>query len=1121
MKPQDSYYDLLLAAASCKEDELKAAYRQLRELLEDCCKSQLEETAFQKADLAACINYVAVKLNISNAAQHRLHTFRLTSNAILNHQEEPTRDALLRDVKTLAFFVRLISSQPIPPPLLRLLPQTDATYIAAPSFVGMEKRMRVSFLYKDDHYLYVQSLDKSFETPLKVRYGLEDVNAEFAETCSLLWPQAVLNLLDVGIDAEGILTPAIIVLEPDYLLDISSLAECYKEFGHHPANYLLNRLSPSQNTSAMLLGNIVNLFLDEWIYAAEIPDYQKCMQKAFRRYALELVACDELNDPAKARTFFKQCEQQFQNMMQTVEQTFQAEGYKLKKEDAVLEPSFICEALGVQGRLDYMQRDMSSFIEMKSGKAEEYKSKGHLLLKENHQVQMQLYQAVLEYSMGKGHRHTKAYLLYSRYPFLYPARPSWALLRRVMNLRNQIVATEYKIQLRHEEGFTAQCLAEINPDTLRQQEIGTTFWKNYLEPQITDFGKKLEALTPLERSYFYAVYLFITQELYTSKTGGTAYDLLRGAASLWLSTLEEKEETGEIIYDLQLVENQSASEQKPFVVLRRSIEVSILPNFRAGDAVALYQRNCPTDNVTCQQIFKGNVEEISSDSLVIRLRMPQRNPRVLPADSLYAVERDYMDTSFNSMFKGLAAFLSASRERRAMLLGQQVPRYDTAFNERISAEEDDFKRISLKAQAAKDYFLLIGPPGTGKTSRALRTMVEDFHSQGKQLLLLSYTNRAVDEICKMLKHIEPVLDYIRLGSELNCEEAYRPHLLENILEGLTNRQTVRERLERCRIFVGTVSTVSSKPEIFHLKQFDVALIDEATQILEPQLLGILCARTPEGKEAVGKFVLIGDHKQLPAVVQQASQLSEVENEQLRSIGLFNLRDSLFERLYRNMTDEHCFDMLCKQGRMHNQVSGFSNETFYENRLQPVGLPHQLDTLTVAPGLQGIDMGNLLDKRVAFLSSQVEPPLQSCKRNASEARLVARLACALYKQYETLEDFEPLQTLGVITPYRSQIALIRQELAALGIPALQQITVDTVERYQGSERDVIIYSCCVNRSRQFEQLACLTEDHGVLIDRKLNVALTRARRQLFIIGVPEILEQNPIYARLMQWATSYL
>ena len=1120
MKPQDSY-DILLAAASCKEDELKVAYRQLRELLEECCKSQLDETAFQKADLAACINYVAVKLNLSNVAQHRLHTFRLTSNAILNHQEEPTRDSLLRDVKTLAFFLQLISNQPIPPALHRLLPQADATYNAAPLSLRKEKYIRVSYLYKDEHYLYVQSLDKSFEKPLKVRYNLEDVNAEFAETCSLLWPQAILNFLDVSIDSEGILFPAIIVLEPDYLLDISSLAECFKEYGHHPANYLLNRLSPSQNTSAMLLGNIANLFLDEWIYAAEIPDYKKCMQKAFRRYALELVACDELNDPVKATSFFKQCEQQFLNIKQIVEHTFQAEGYKLQKKDAVLEPSFICEALGVQGLLDYMQQDMSSFIEMKSGKAEEFKSKGHLLLKENHQVQMQLYQAVLEYSMGKDHWQTKAYLLYSRYPFLYPARPSWALLRRVINIRNQIVATEYAVQQQHSEEFTAKCLAAINPEVMKLQEVNDIFWNSYLKPQIASFEEKLQALNSLERSYFYTLYQFVTTELCISKAGGSAYDLQRGAASLWLSTLEEKEEAGEIIYDLQLVDNQSASELKPFVVLKRESSSSIQPNYRAGDAVVLYKRNKPTDNVTCQQIFKGNVEDIGSDRLVIRLRMSQRNPQVLPSDSLYAVERDYMDTSFITMFKGLAAFLSANRERRALLLGQQFPRYDSAYDERISAETDDFKRISLKAQVAKDYFLLIGPPGTGKTSHALRTMVEDFLSQEKQLLLLSYTNRAVDEICKMLEHIEPVPDYIRIGSELSCEVAYRPHLLENVLDGLTNRREVRERLERCRIFVGTVSTFSAKPELFHIKQFDVALIDEATQILEPQLLGILCAQTPEGRDAVEKFVLIGDHKQLPAVVQQAPQLSEVKNEHLRNIGLLNLRDSLFERLYRNLTDKHCFDMLCRQGRMHDEVSAFANDTFYEKRLQPVGLPHQLDTLSVAPGLQGIDFAYLLDRRVAFLPSTPEPPLASCKRNVSEARLVARLAHSLFKQYVVIDDFDPLQTLGVITPYRSQIALIRQELSALGIPALQEITVDTVERYQGSERDVIIYSCCLNRLHQLEQLSCLTEEHGVQIDRKLNVALTRARRQLFIIGVPEIMTQSPIYARLMHWAVSYL
>ena len=124
--------------------------------------------------------------------------------------------------------------------------------------------------------------------------------------------------------------------------------------------------------------------------------------------------------------------------------------------------------------------------------------------------------------------------------------------------------------------------------------------------------------------------------------------------------------------------------------------------------------------------------------------------------------------------------------------------------------------------------------------------------------------------------------------------------------------------------------------------------------------------------------------------------------------------------------------------------------------------------------------------------------------------------AIYRQYSACSTFDPAKTLGIITPYRSQIALIRAELAALGIPALNDVAVDTVERFQGSERDVIIYSFCVNRAYQLKYLANVTEEKGVVIDRKLNVALTRARMQVFIIGVPQLLNQNPIYADLLRF-----
>ena len=254
---------------------------------------------------------------------------------------------------------------------------------------------------------------------------------------------------------------------------------------------------------------------------------------------------------------------------------------------------------------------------------------------------------------------------------------------------------------------------------------------------------------------------------------------------------------------------------------------------------------------------------------------------------------------------------------------------------------------------------------------------------------------------------------------------------------------------------------------------------------------------------MGKFILIGDHKQLPAVVLQSKEESEVFDEGLRQIGLFNLKDSLFERLYRfhlSEGDSLVLDMLCRQGRMHPGVASFPNQAFYGGRLEPVGLEHQLECISTP---------------VLFIPSRRDTSSLSGKTNLHEARMVADWAERIWK--ELPETFNASFTLGIITPYRSQIALIRKELQAKGIPQLMDVSVDTVERYQGSEREVILYSFCVNYRRQLKFLSNLVEENGVLIDRKLNVALTRARKKLIVVGVVDVLKENPIY---MQFISRY-
>ena len=1098
------YEELYNLCAVEQEQPLARRYRQLREALERVMRQQMMGTGLQATDLAARINYVATQFELDGREQNQLHTFRLTSNDILNHRKEPSEQEFLRDLRAVAYAYRKIFHEDIPPKLYTLLPKQETTPAVKREKETRIRRIRVCFDYADESYLYVRPIDVLEEEPVKVNYNKPGVNEEFKDTVDELWRYAQLNLLDVTVDDNGVYTPSFIVLEPDYLLDISSLAECYKDYGSHPANYFLSRLVPIENARPLLLGNIANLFLDEWIYAGEKePDYTECMKKAFRQYPIELAACEELRNPQKEKEFAQDCRMHFEHIRETVQKTFLQPGYNLDKNDAVLEPSYICEALGIQGRLDYMQRDMSSFIEMKSGKADEYAMQGRLEPKENNRVQMLLYMAVLEYSMGQERRSMHPYLLYTRYPLLYPARASWAQVRRIINLRNCIVASEYGVQLHNHPSFTQRLLAQINPSVLNQKGLQGRFWEQYLKPSISRFGERMELLTPLERTYFYTLYNFITKELYTSKSGDVNCESRTGASALWLSTLDEKRDAGEILYDLTIVENHASQAHKAFIILSiPQYEETFLPNFRNGDVVVLYERNNGTDNVTNKMVFKGNIESTTDNELRIRLRAAQQNPLVFPENSRYAVEHDTMDTTFRSMYLGLSSFMDANPERRELLLGQRPPRFDMAYEDRIARTTDDFERVALKAEAACDYFLLVGPPGTGKTSRALRRMVEHFYAcPSTQVLLLAYTNRAVDEICRSLSAILPQVDYIRVGSELSCDARFRKHLLENVLAECNNRREVNIRMADCRIYVGTVASIASKPELFKLKHFDVAIVDEATQILEPQLLGILCARFKDGRNGIGKFILIGDHKQLPAVVLQSNEQSEVHDEGLRRIGLYNLKDSLFERLYRfHLQEEHCraVDMLCRQGRMHPGVASFPNREFYAGKLEALGLPHQLENV---------------DAPVRFIPSERDTESVSGKTNRNEARIVAQLAADVYHLYK--ETFEVNRTLGVITPYRSQIALIRKEIQALGISALNEISVDTVERYQGSERDVIIYSFCVNYLYQLKFLPNLTEENGVWIDRKLNVALTRARRQLYITGVPDILSHNLIYRRLIQ------
>ena len=294
-----------------------------------------------------------------------------------------------------------------------------------------------------------------------------------------------------------------------------------------------------------------------------------------------------------------------------------------------------------------------------------------------------------------------------------------------------------------------------------------------------------------------------------------------------------------------------------------------------------------------------------------------------------------------------------------------------------------------------------------------------------------------------------------------------------------------------------------------MKNFSLLIVDEASQILEPQLIGLLCQ--------VPKFILIGDHKQLPAVVQQSEAESEVTDEKLREIGLTNCRNSLFERLLNLHTPHstlHTIGILRRQGRMHPDIAEWPNRMFYRReKLLPVPLPHQKEE-SKEPRIVFIPSENSNSNTFPSGGGR-ERASFSDKVNPSEARIVASELQKIFEEYGA--DFNPDKTVGVIVPYRNQISMIRREIEALAIPELLKISIDTVERYQGSQRDVIIYSTTVTHRYQLDFLCANTfVDDDAVIDRKLNVALTRARCRMIITGHEPTLRQNPLYCDLLDF-----
>ena len=426
---------------------------------------------------------------------------------------------------------------------------------------------------------------------------------------------------------------------------------------------------------------------------------------------------------------------------------------------------------------------------------------------------------------------------------------------------------------------------------------------------------------------------------------------------------------------------------------------------------------------------------------------------------------------------------------------------------------DESQQLAIETAVGQRLTMIQGPPGTGKTHTAVHLLRSLIDMGRGPILACAESNVAVDNLLEGLLNLG--VQAIRFGRPVKVRESLRDatldaqvskhpkqdeiafireetegmrsklHDLKGKDKGLAHRdinknyREIRELEQRITDDVLASAEVLCTTNIgaghFTLsnRKFSVVLIDEATQATEPSAL------VPIVKGA-RQLILVGDHRQLPPTV--TSQRAEEGG----------LDIPLFERLLSNGLPAH---MLTTQYRMHPTIREFPSARFYENRLED-GCSSS-DRPPVA-GFLWPDW----DKPVAFVpvhGSEIEEEVGSSRSNMDEAATVIQIVNDLLSP----GDLSP-EDIGIISPYAGQVRLIRTMIDG----EIEGLEVKSVDGYQGREKEIIVLSTV--RANEAGKVGFLSNY------RRLNVALTRAKRGLIVVGDDRTLRNDATWASWLDW-----
>ena len=555
--------------------------------------------------------------------------------------------------------------------------------------------------------------------------------------------------------------------------------------------------------------------------------------------------------------------------------------------------------------------------------------------------------------------------------------------------------------------------------------------------------------------------------------------------------------------------------------VERTRDTDIEHSFEFGRPVVFFRQSA--DGQVSYYPFQATVSYADDTRMV--LVMPGMNAvlDVQGADAV-GVQLFFDETSYRTMFEALSDVARARGNRlaelRDLLLGTQKPGFRQLYPVRLPWLNPTQEAAVNRVLCARDVAIVHGPPGTGKTTTLVEAIYETLHRE-PQVLVCAQSNTAVDWISERL--VDRGLSVLRIGNPTRVDDKMLSFTYERRFEShpaypelwairrelralqgrarrpdYAGREALRNRLSRLRdratalevqinadlfdsAHVIASTLVGANHRLLHGRRFGTLFIDEAAQALEAACW--IAIRRAD------RVVLAGDHQQLPPTIKCP--------EAARS----GLERTLMQRLAQ--TKPEAVSLLRVQYRMNEAIMQFSSRRFYNGMLQADPSVRHRGILDLDTPIDWIDTTGL-DFKEQFVGDTFG------RINRDEADLLIRHLEAYVARIGTDRIRDERIDFGIISPYRAQVQYLRGRIRQSAVlrPVRDLLAANTVDGFQGQERDVIFISLV--RANDQGQIGFL----GDL--RRMNVAITRARMKLVILGEAATLARHPFYADLLAY-----